>query len=93
MTNPATPERRDEDPVDWRRTADGVRLFDPDNADAWIEVTFEAGVPPEKRLFMVCDDCGAVAPQRTRPGRGAICGDCGTEHTHEPRQPRERARE
>ena len=93
MSDPATPERGSEEPVDWRRTDDGVRLFDPANDDAWIEVTFEAGVAPEKRLFMVCDDCGAVAAQRTRPGRASVCADCGTEHEHEPRSRPERARE
>lgn len=93
MTDSATAERGSEDPVDWRRTDDGVRLFDPENDDAWIEVAFEAGVDPEKRLFMVCPDCGAVAAQRTRPGRASICADCGTEHEHEPRTAAERARE
>jgi len=93
MSDSATPERGESEPVDWRRTDDGVRLFDPANDDAWIEVAFEAGVDPEKRLFMVCDDCGAVAAQRTRPGRASICADCGTEHEHEPRTAAERARE
>ncbi|WP_435346169.1 hypothetical protein [Haloarchaeobius sp. HRN-SO-5] len=69
----------DEPAYDWTRTDDGVRIFDPDEPDAWVEMTFEAGVPPEKRLFMLCDECGAVAPQRTTPGNCAICGDCGTE--------------
>jgi hypothetical protein len=61
---------------DWTRTDDGVRIHDPENPDAWVQMSFEAGVPPEKRLFMVCDDCGAVAAQRTRPGTISICGEC-----------------
>jgi hypothetical protein len=69
--------------VDWRQTADGVRLYDPDDPDAWVEVSFEAGVAPERRLFSVCPDCGFVAPQRTPPGRGMVCGECGTEVTCE----------
>ncbi|WP_323174802.1 hypothetical protein, partial [Natrialba sp. PRR66] len=32
MSDPATPERGSEDPVDWRRTDDGVRLFDPETS-------------------------------------------------------------
>nr|WP_217639169.1 hypothetical protein [Haloarchaeobius iranensis] len=68
---------------DWCRTDDGVRIFDPDNPDAWVEMSFEAGVDPEHRLFMVCDDCGAVFAQRTRPGNGSRCGDCGAEFVSE----------
>lgn len=90
MTDRATNDRGDPDPVNWRPTDDGVRLFEPGNDDAWIEVSFEAGVPPEKRLLMVCDDCGTVAPQPARPGRASVCGDCGTEYAHEPPRHRER---
>jgi hypothetical protein len=69
--------------VDWRTTGGAVRLYDEDNPDAWVEVSFEAGVPPEKRLFSICPDCGFVAPQRTGPGRGMVCGECGAEVTNE----------
>lgn len=67
----------------WRSTGDGVRVYDEDDPDAWVEVTFEAGVPPEKRLYAICPDCGFVAPNPTAPGRGMVCGECGAEATCE----------
>ena len=72
----------DEDPINWRRDGADVTLYDETNRDAWIQVTFEAGVPPEHRLFMICDDCGAVFAQRSAPGRGTVCGDCGATFEH-----------
>ncbi|WP_435333668.1 hypothetical protein [Haloarchaeobius sp. TZWWS8] len=74
----ASSSEQDEPTYDWTRTDDGVRIFDPENQDAWVQMSFEAGVPPEKRLFMICDDCGAVAAQRTRPGTVSVCGSCDT---------------
>ncbi|WP_290814306.1 hypothetical protein [Halovivax sp.] len=81
--------QRDPDAVDpeceainWRRTDDGVELYDETNADAWVHVSWTAGTPPEKRLFSVCPECGAVAAQRGPPGRGTVCGDCGTAYDH-----------
>ncbi|ADB59515.1 hypothetical protein Htur_0617 [Haloterrigena turkmenica DSM 5511] len=72
----------DEDPINWRQDGADVTLYDETNRDAWIQVTFEAGVPPERRLFMICDDCGAVFAQRTKPGRSTVCGDCGATFDH-----------
>lgn len=82
MSNRATVDREDA-LINWRNTGGGVRIYDEDNADAWIEVAFEAGVPPEKRLYSICPECGLVAPQRTGPGRGMVCGECGAEATCE----------
>jgi hypothetical protein len=79
MNDGASADERDGARVNWRSTGDGVRVYDEDDPDAWVEVSFEAGVPPEKRLFTVCPDCGFVAPQRTGPGRGMVCGECGAE--------------
>jgi hypothetical protein len=80
MTERAAKAVVDDEPAyDWTWTDDGVRIYDPENPDAWIQMRFEAGVPPEKRLFMVCDECGAVAAQRVRPGACSVCGDCGSE--------------
>ena len=79
MSERATVDERDRPRVDWRTTGDGVRVYDEDDPDAWVEVSFEAGVPPEKRLYSICPDCGFVAPQRAGPGRGMICGECGAE--------------
>jgi hypothetical protein len=69
-------------PVNWRRTDSGITLYEADNPDAWIRAEFEAGVDPEHRLFMVCGECGAVFPQRSKPGNGTVCGDCGTTFDH-----------
>jgi hypothetical protein len=69
---------RDDGPV-WEETADGLRISDPDSEDAWIEMTFEAGVDPAERLFFVCPVCGLAAPQPTPPGRGLVCPDCEVE--------------
>ena len=74
----------DDHPINWRRTGDGVTLYDETNDDAWIRMRFEAGVPPEHRLFMICDDCGAVFAQRTTPGHSTVCGDCGATFEHRP---------
>lgn len=68
--------------INWRTEGAGVTIYDEDNPDAWVRMEFEAGVAPEKRLFMVCDECGAVVAQRSRPGNGTVCGDCGAEFTH-----------
>ena len=72
----------DEDPINWRQDGADVTLYDERNRDAWIQVTFEAGVSPEHRLFMICDDCGAVFAQRTKPGHSTVCGDCGATFDH-----------
>jgi hypothetical protein len=79
MNDGASADGRDGGRVNWRSTGDGVRVYDEDDPDAWVEVSFEAGVLPEKWLFTVCPDCGFVAPQRTGPGRGMVCGECGAE--------------
>ncbi|WP_267640709.1 hypothetical protein [Haloarchaeobius amylolyticus] len=84
MTERTAKAVTEDDPAyDWTRTDGGVRIYDPENPDAWVEMEFEAGVPPEKRLFMVCDECGAVAPQPTRPGNCSVCGECQTEFATE----------
>lgn len=69
--------------INWRRTATGVKLYDEGNPDAWIHAEFEAGTPPERRLFMVCEACGAVAAQRSKPGTATVCGTCGERYDHE----------
>lgn len=76
MNNRATVDSED-GRVNWRTTGDGVRIFDENDPDAWVEVSFDAGVPPEKRLYTICPECGLIAPQRTGPGRGMVCGECG----------------
>lgn len=75
--------RGEHQPINWRQTADGVTVYDEENKDAWIHVRFEAGVKPEDRLFMICTDCGGIFPQRSKPGNGSICGDCGTTYDHD----------
>ena len=72
----------DAQPINWRQDGGDVTLYDETNADAWIRVTFEAGIPPEHRLFMVCDACGAVFAQRSAPGHSTVCGDCGETFEH-----------
>lgn len=72
----------DESPINWRRTDDGIALFDVTNPDAWVRMHFEAGVAPEHRLYMICDECGAVLAQRTTPGNTTVCGDCGAAFEH-----------
>lgn len=67
------------DPVNWRRTARGVELYDPDNPDAYIRMAVDAGAPAHERPFSVCPECGIVAPQRAPPGRYMVCGACDTE--------------
>ncbi|ELY58775.1 hypothetical protein [Natronolimnohabitans innermongolicus] len=69
-------------PINWRQDGAEITLYDETNADAWISLTFEAGVPPEHRLYMICDDCGAVFAQRTVPGHSTVCGDCGATFDH-----------
>ncbi|ELY75662.1 hypothetical protein C488_09634 [Natrinema pellirubrum DSM 15624] len=76
---------RGDSPVNWRQTGSGVTLYEEGNADAWIHAEFEAGIDPEHRLFMICDECGAVFAQRSKPGNGTVCGDCGTAFDHAPR--------
>ncbi|WP_254528234.1 hypothetical protein [Natrinema gelatinilyticum] len=73
---------RDERPVNWRQNSSGITLFEAGNPDAWIHAEFEAGVAPENRLYMICDECGAVFAQRCKPGNGSICGDCGMTFDH-----------
>ena len=68
-----------EDPVNWRRTAHGVELFDADNPDAYIRMSVAAGAPAHERPFTICPDCGLVAAQRTPPGRYMVCGGCDAE--------------
>lgn len=67
------------DPVNWRRTARGVELYDADNPDAYIHMEVDAGAPAHERPFSICPDCGLVAPQRTPPGRYMVCGGCDAE--------------
>lgn len=78
MNERATGHRGDRR-VNWRPTDGGVRIFEEGDSDAWVEVAFDAGVPPEKRLFSICPACGFVSPQRTGPGRGMVCGECDAE--------------
>ncbi|WP_121742051.1 hypothetical protein [Natronorubrum halophilum] len=68
--------------INWRQRGAAVTLYDEANSDAWVRMTFEAGTPPEHRLYMVCDDCGAVFAQRTTPGTCTVCGDCGATYDH-----------
>jgi rubrerythrin len=68
---------RSDGPV-WETTTDGLRIEDPDDGDAWIEMSYGAGVDPADRLFFVCTECGFAAPQRTPPGRGVVCPECET---------------
>ncbi|WP_230198687.1 hypothetical protein [Halopiger djelfimassiliensis] len=69
--------------INWRQSNGGVTLYEADNPDAWITMEFEAGVPPEHRLYMICDECGSVFAQRSKPGNGTVCGDCGTTFEHD----------
>jgi hypothetical protein len=73
------------DAINWRQTTTGVTIYDESNSDAWVHMEFEAGVPPESRLFMICTECGAVFAQRGKPGRGTVCGECGTTYDHDRR--------
>ncbi|SEH16531.1 hypothetical protein SAMN04487967_2687 [Natronorubrum sediminis] len=68
--------------INWRQHGSSVTLYDETDTDAWIRMTFEAGTPPEHRLYMICDDCGGVFAQRTTPGRSSVCGDCGATFNH-----------
>lgn len=70
--------------INWRQAGSTVTLYDEGNSDAWVRMEFEAGVAPEHRLYMICPECGAVFAQRTAPGRGSVCGDCGETFDHEP---------
>lgn len=74
---------RDDRAINWRGTDSGVTLFEEGNPEAWIHAEFEAGVAPEHRLFMICDECGAVFAQRVKPGKGTGCGDCGATFDHD----------
>lgn len=65
--------------VGWRKTDDGLTLYDEENPDAWVAMTFKAGIPPEHRLFAICPQCGFAAPQRVPPGTRMICGECDAE--------------
>jgi len=58
-------------------------LYEEGNRDAWIRADFEAGVTPEHRLYMICDECGGVFAQRVKPGNGTTCGDCGATFEHD----------
>ncbi|MFB6071568.1 MAG: hypothetical protein ABEJ88_01220 [Halobacterium sp.] len=69
----------DRNTVNWRRTDDGVELYDEANPDAWIRVTVEPGAPADERPYSVCPECGVVAPQRTMPSDAMTCGECGAE--------------
>lgn len=79
MSDSAAPPDTDDGRLDWRRTDDGVEIYDDENPDAWIRMAFVAGAPPEKRLFSICPDCGLVVPQRTLLSRAAVCSGCGAE--------------
>lgn len=72
-------ETATDEAVNWRRTADGIELYDEANADAWIRFETEAGAAADVRPRSVCPDCGLVAEQRTAPGRYMVCDDCGEE--------------
>ncbi|SEW02549.1 hypothetical protein [Natrinema salifodinae] len=74
---------RDDRVINWRQNSSGVTLYDERNPDAWIHAEFEAGVAPENRLYMICDECGAVFAQRVKPGKGSVCGDCGATFEHD----------
>jgi len=65
--------------IDWRTTDGGVCVYDPENPEAYVEMEFEAGVAPERRLFAICPSCGFAAPQRVPPGTRMICGECDAE--------------
>ncbi|SER71744.1 hypothetical protein [Natrinema salaciae] len=78
-TAATTPDDR---AINWRQNSGGVTLYEEGNPDAWIHARFEAGTAPEDRLFMICDECGAVFAQRSKPGNGTVCGDCGTTFDH-----------
>jgi len=65
--------------VNWRRTDDGVELYDEANPDAWIRIAVEPGAPADERPYSVCPDCGIVAAQRTMPAGHMVCDDCGAE--------------
>lgn len=83
MSNRGTRTEGDDEPINWRQTNAGVKIYDETNPDAWISVEFEAGVPPERRLFMICEECGGVFAQRGKPGNGTVCGDCGATYEHD----------
>lgn len=68
-----------QDPVNWRRTARGVELYDVDNSDAYIRMEVDAGAPAHERPFSICPECGLVAPQRALPGPYMVCGNCDAE--------------
>lgn len=74
---------REEHAVNWRQSNASVTLYEDENPDAWIRLKFEAGVDPAHRLYMICDDCGAVFAQRCKPGKSTICGDCGATFDHD----------
>ncbi|WP_222919850.1 hypothetical protein [Natrinema sp. SYSU A 869] len=74
---------RDDRAINWRQTSSGITLYEEGTPDAWIHAEFEAGVAPEHRLFMICEDCGAVFAQRVKPGKETICGDCGATFEHD----------
>ncbi len=68
--------------INWRQTSTGVTIYDEGNPDAWVHMEFTAGIPPERRLFMICPECGGVFAQRGKPGNGTVCGDCGATYDH-----------
>ena len=73
----------EDEAINWRQTPSGVTVYDEKNSDAWVHMEFEAGVPPERRLYMICHECGGVFAQRGKPGKGTRCGGCGTVYSHE----------
>ncbi|SDQ26259.1 hypothetical protein [Natronobacterium texcoconense] len=83
MSNGTETVETPEPAINWRQTSSGLTLYEEGKPDAWIRMTFEAGVDPEHRLYMVCDECGSVFAQRTKPGKGTICGDCGATFDHD----------
>lgn len=68
-----------DDRINWTETDAGVAIYDEENPEAWVRMEFTAGVEPSKRLFSICDECGLVTPQRTRPGAASVCGECDAE--------------
>ncbi|MCG1004022.1 MULTISPECIES: hypothetical protein [Halobacterium] len=70
---------RDDSTVNWRRTDDGVELYDETDSEAWVRMSVEPGAPAEERPYSVCSECGLVAAQRTVPGRHMVCDGCGAE--------------
>jgi len=79
MSERAKPRERDGEPVNWRRTDEGVEIYEAGNPDAWVRMAFVGGIDPSERLYGICGDCGLVAPQKALPSERMVCGNCGAE--------------